>query len=553
MASDKYNAPLDAIFESLNRSDAPGLVVGVAKAGSTVYRRGFGLASIEHGVANTPSTRMRIGSTSKHFTCLAALLLAEEGKLEIDAPANTILPELPPLRGIPTLRQFMSHTSGYRCEIDLWELGSGMAMQPQGEALAAQLRQTDVNFAPGDGQLYCNGGYHLLSLAIERASGLPFEQFLFERIFEPLGMTDTQSIPSDMAITPGIATMHLPTPDGRWRRGIFPTDSLRGEGAMVSTVDDMLTWLAHFRGPKRVGSEASWSQLIETAQLNNGLRTTYALGLMRHLYRGVEVIHHAGGVIGGQCQMLTVPEHALDIVLMTNGAPASPVALAYKIVDAILGDEALGAAPVMAGIEGFRHLIGTRYHGEKSGMTFGFGEVSDKLGVSVFNTPPAPVLRDEGEVLRVGFEDVALGELIWRRADLAARSDGAAPPTIDFSESGTVERFHRLSDTPPPTKEAGLALVGRYRSPDLDAEAKIEFEGEALSLTLRTTYAGRKVQLEALSDDVFGGAGEISLFFVLTLSHGARGVDGFRLSTGRTRGLWFGRIAEPTPAQELVE
>src|SRR3954464_11816074 len=88
-------AAFDDIFATVNRSDAPGLVVGVAQQGRPVYRRGFGLASVELGVANTPWTRMRIGSTSKHFPCLAALLLAEEDKLDIDAGIRRYVPELP--------------------------------------------------------------------------------------------------------------------------------------------------------------------------------------------------------------------------------------------------------------------------------------------------------------------------------------------------------------------------------------------------------------------------------------------------------------------------
>jgi len=84
---------LDALLEPYNKADQPGLVVGVALRGDALYRRGFGLASIEHGTINTPATRMRIGSTSKHFTCLAALLLAEEGKLDVDAGIRTYIPE----------------------------------------------------------------------------------------------------------------------------------------------------------------------------------------------------------------------------------------------------------------------------------------------------------------------------------------------------------------------------------------------------------------------------------------------------------------------------
>lgn len=65
---------LDALFAPWGRTDEPGLVVGVVKDGRLIYRRGFGMASLEHGVANTPTTRMRIGSISKHFTSLLALL-----------------------------------------------------------------------------------------------------------------------------------------------------------------------------------------------------------------------------------------------------------------------------------------------------------------------------------------------------------------------------------------------------------------------------------------------------------------------------------------------
>src|SRR5580700_367029 len=110
---------LDALFAPWNRTDEPGLVVGVVKDGALIYRRGFGMASLEHAVANTPKTRMRIGSTSKHFTCLLALLLAEEGKLDVDAAIPTYIPELTGPGGDPTLRQLMQHRGGSRCYLDI--------------------------------------------------------------------------------------------------------------------------------------------------------------------------------------------------------------------------------------------------------------------------------------------------------------------------------------------------------------------------------------------------------------------------------------------------
>ena len=315
---------LDALFAPWNRIDEPGLAVGVAKDGAVIYRRGFGMASLETAVAVTPKTRMRIGSTSKHFTCLLALLLAEEGKLDLDAPIRAYIPELTGPGGEPTLRQLVQHRGGSRCYLDIGFIGHGSNIPPLGRALAVQMRQTGRNFEPGEAMIYNNGGYHLVSIAIERVGGAPFEAQLKARLFDVVGMPDTASIPSDQDITPGIATMHVPTRGG-WRRGIFPSDEVRGEGAIVSTVDDMLRWMAHLRARDRFGSAKSWAELTERPRYANGAVGSYALGLMLDEYRGLRAVHHSGGVIGGTAQMLTFPEDGLDVIILANGARAADV------------------------------------------------------------------------------------------------------------------------------------------------------------------------------------------------------------------------------------
>jgi CubicO group peptidase (beta-lactamase class C family) len=534
-------ARLDALFAPFNKSDQPGLVVGVRLNGEIIYRRGFGLASIEHAVANTPATRMRIGSTSKHFTCLAALLLAEEGKLDLDAPVTDILPELPTLRGVPTLRQFMSHTGGYRCYVDIGVMACGTATQPVGQALAAQVRQTDVNFVPTEGQLYNNGGYHLLSIAIERASGMPFEAFMKARIYQPLGMLDTIAAPSDFDIIPGIATLHTPNPAGGWRRGIFVTEEIRGEGSMVSTIDDMLRWLAHMNGAKTIGSEASWNQLKTQAVLKDGTRTTYALGLFRNDYRGVEVIHHGGGVLGGTCAMLTVPDHGLDVVMIANGGPANVADLQYRIVDALLEDALSKPAATMATAEPFKHLDGANYH-HPSGPFFGFKVVEDKLAVCLMGSPPMPILRDEGDVLRIAFEDIAMGPFVWKVADLAADAAGGAPEAIDMAETGRVLRFGKLPAKPPATLEAGAALVGRYRSVDLNADGTVTVEADKLLLAVQAQTGRTVYELEALSDIVFSARSAAIPGFALSVTVLPEGA-GFHISGGRTRHILFSPVA----------
>ncbi len=544
--SDTCIAALDALFRPSCRSDAPGLVVGVAQHGRTVYRRGFGLASVEHGVANTPSTRMRIGSTSKQFTCLAALLLAEEGRLDVDASVRAYLPELPVVGPEPTLRQLMTHTSGYRCYLDLGFISDGMAIKPPGVAWRVQRRQREVNFAAGTNMVYCNSGYQLLSRVIEQVGGLPFEQFLQRRIFEPLGMNDTCSVPSDFELHAGMATLHVPLPAARgggWRRGIFPTEELRGEGAMISTVDDMLRWLAHLRAPhKRVGNAASWQQMLTPTTLDNGLVNPYALGLMRHGYRGVEVIHHPGNVIGGASQMLTVPSQSLDIIIIGNGASASPRELALRIVDTMVGDKLPARADVHAIAARFAPLLGRHYLGRDSGLVFGFSEAGDgTLGLCLMNGPPV-ALRDEGSQLRQAFEEMAAGPFVLQTAQL--RTSDAAPRQLDLVEAGRNERFDLLPETPPPLADAAAPLLGRYCSADLDAEARVGFDGAQLQLHIRGGHGGNRYGLLALSAEVFGCTEldtPLPRSAVLTVARNADRVTGFRLDTPRTRRLAFAR------------
>ena len=537
-------AAIDALFVSVNRSDAPGVVVGVASRGKPIYRRGFGLASVELAVANTPRTRMRIGSTSKHFTCLAALLLAEEGKLDIDAGVRTYLPELPDLQPEATLRQMMSHTSGYRCYLDVGFLSDGMAIRPKGSGLAAQVRQTSVNFPPGERMIYCNGGYHMLSLIIERVSGIEFEAFLKQRIFEPLGMIDTDSVPSDFNIVPGAATLHVPLPGGGYRRGIFPTEEVRGEGAIISTVDDMLRWMAHLRGPKKVGSAASWKQMLTMTKLKNGLVNPYGLGLMKHDYRGVEVVHHAGGVIGGAAQMITVPNHELDIIVISNGAMLAPTDVANKIVDTVLGDKVLRPAPKQPESKRFKPMLGTRYHAPGSGLQFGFVDNQGKLGLSILNSQGLP-LYEVGANLSLRFEDVAVGPVVVKASALA--TTGKPPAQLTISESGNPEKFVLLPKKSPNLKQAGKALVGRYRAADLAADATIEFSGKSLLLKVVGALATTVMELDAFSDDAFGWKVTdelLPLRGALSVERADGKVTGFRVDTSRTRHVRFQRLAD---------
>jgi D-aminopeptidase len=293
-----------------------------------------------------------------------------------------------------------------------------------------------------------------------------------------------------------------------------------------------------------VGSADSWRQMMEPATLANGLVSVYSLGLFHHLYRGVKVVMHGGSVIGGNSQMLTVPAHGLDIAIMVNGAPASAAALANQVIDIVIGDKVLGASDVIASTHGFEHLLGARYHGP-SGMLVGFGDVGGKLGVSILNNVFLPLLVDRGDDLYVGFEHVALGPYIMRKADIAPSADGGPPEALLFGESGTVERLKRLPATQPDCSKTGRALVGHYRSHDLAAEAEVVVEDGSLQLQMRGDYAaGRSFKLEAFSKQAFGfsGGAAAGSRYALTVERKASRVTGFRIDSIRARHLLFQRV-----------
>jgi D-aminopeptidase len=538
---------LDALFAPYQRCDAPGLIVGIAHRGQVLYRRGLGMASLEHGIVNTPATRMRIGSVSKQFTCLAVLLLCEDGILDADAPIGDYLPELPPAAGVPTLRQLMSHRGGQRCALDLALLTQGLALSPRGALLAAQQRQLDENFPPGERMMYSNGGYHLLSLAIERASGMPFDAFLATRIFNPMHMRDTACVPNDMTIGSGIATMHVPDGQGGFRRGIFPAWEMLGEGSIVSTVDDMLRWTAHlYSSNKIVGSAETWAQMLALPVFSSGLRSQYALGLKQSVYRGVELIHHSGGVVGGTCQMLLSAAHGLDVVLLSNGAVNAPFELSKRVVDIVLAGELSGDGPPAAARSADHAARLGRYRSSSSGAVYALDDHEGALVLTgpLCPAPPTPLYDSDDGANDVEIEAGGDGPMALRWGSPGTPNDLSG---LRIVHCGHAETFTRLGDAPAMTPLLIAEMSGVFASHDAHAHAAIQLDGEALVLRMHGDVGGCDYRLTPLARDVFDltpvdPMDIMTGIVTLTRDAASSNITCFRLDTPRTRHLTFTRV-----------
>jgi CubicO group peptidase (beta-lactamase class C family) len=187
------------VFEKIAQTKLPGLSMALIKGDEVAWSRGFGYRDVERGLPATDHTLYSIGSVSKSFTCLAIMQLAEQGKLSVDDPIEKYMPFDIHLGGETIcIKHFMSHTSGIPA--------LGYAEQLIGEAIGSTESWLPIATAadmltflqgaqdwtwtkPGERWFYFNEGYVLLGAIIEQVSGMIFEDYIYQHIFEPLGMS----------------------------------------------------------------------------------------------------------------------------------------------------------------------------------------------------------------------------------------------------------------------------------------------------------------------------------------------------------------------------
>ena len=165
----------------------------VSDQGKVIYKKGFGMANMEWDIPNQPNTKHRLGSITKQFTAMLILQLVAEGKLDVQAPITTYLPDYPKASGdIITSHHLLTHTSGipnYTAFPKFMEDESRNPYTP--EEFVKTFADKPLDFTPGEKFSYSNSGYFLLGLLVEKLSGKSYEQMLQEKIFAPLNMKDT--------------------------------------------------------------------------------------------------------------------------------------------------------------------------------------------------------------------------------------------------------------------------------------------------------------------------------------------------------------------------
>ena len=307
--------------------DGPGASLLVVRDGVPVVRRGYGFADVEHHVAASPQTDYRLASVSKQFTATAILLLAQDGKLSLDDRARRWLPSLPAAAEAITLRQLLSHQGGLIDYEDIMAADTRVPLRDK-DVLALLAKTDHLYFAPGTSYRYSNGGYAMLALIVERASGMPFQDFLHQRIFLPLGMTSTLAYVPEGPPVPHRAFGYSEE-GGHWlRTDQSMTSSVLGDGGIYSSIDDLARWDAALYD-NRLLSDASRKAAFTPRTATDDPTVEYGYGWR---ITG-ETLWHSGETIGFRNVIVRYPKRHLTVVLLTNRNDPEPYRTALAVGD----------------------------------------------------------------------------------------------------------------------------------------------------------------------------------------------------------------------------
>jgi CubicO group peptidase (beta-lactamase class C family) len=329
---------VDSIFSEYDRTDSPGCALGVIRDGELIYARGYGMANLDLGVAITPASVFRIGSTSKQFTAAAVVLASQDGALSLDDDIRKYLPELPDYAKEISIRDLLHHTSGIRDYLGLMDLAGFRSddWYSEEEVVAMVARQRATNFEPGSQHLYSNSGYFLISQIIVRATGLTLREYAQKHIFRPLGMTHTHFHDDHKEIVANRASGYQPVRGGGFRISMTTLDMV-GDGGVFTTVEDLLLWDRNFYEP-RVGGDEFLRTMLRRGVLTGGDTLSYALGLGHAVYRGLPTVRHGGAWVGFRAQMIRFPDQRFSVICLCNLATANPTDLAEGVADVYLAD-----------------------------------------------------------------------------------------------------------------------------------------------------------------------------------------------------------------------
>ncbi len=481
---------LDRLVERLEEQrqmmHIPGMAIAVVMHDRVVLSRGFGLADLEAKTPVTDETIFAAGSTTKAFTAALVAMLADDGVLSLDDPVRTHLPGYhlsdPAVSEQVLMRDLLCHRIGLAAMTFVW-YGNGV---PRSEILEVSYRAKLLH--PFRERFnYSNESYLAAGEAAGRAAGSDWDALMARRIFEPLGMTSTNTSVARALEDPRTAKGYeWDKKKETWEHmPMRPVDNIAPAGAINSNVRDLARWVrlqlgrGAMEGERLLSPELHEETWREHVKVGGGVG--YGLGWFLRDWNGKRVIEHAGGIDGFTAEIAMVPDEGLGFVLLMN-LFISPLQDASRqiVFDTLLGDpggaEGPAAAPAALDHEPY---VGT-YLGDFAHFSNARFEVLVRNGNLAVDVPGQMVfeLRPPDEE---GLRAFSLTDQIKVRFN-ASEPGGVHSMTI--FQSGYAFELPREGRELPLDTDLELArrYLGRYRSERLGADLEVLIRSNRLAV-----------------------------------------------------------------------
>lgn len=536
-SGDKSSEKVDAIFSQWSKPDSPGCALSVIKDGQVIFKRGYGMANLDHGIPLASKSVFNIASVSKQFTAMSIALLATQGKLSLNDDIRKYLPDFPQYQSVITIRNLLNQTSGIR-EYSHLMLAAGTKFQDATDEDVYKIlrQQKELNFKPGDEYLYSNSNYFLLAQIVRSASGKFLRDFAEEYIFTPLGMVSTAFQNDSTEVIKNRATGYAAR-----KHGGFSVETAgsyhMGDGGLFTTVDDLFLWDQNYYDNKLGGGKKLIEQFLTPETLSSGRKSDYAFGIDIETYKGLKLFGHDGVYYGFNAAMVRFPEQRFSVICLCNQSGIESPRLVRQVADIYLANEfeqskktgkkiALPEPIVVQVPEQELATVAGSYFNSASNN---FRRLYVKAGKLIYSRGTS-----ESELAPLGKNSFLMLGTPDRVEISFKPSRPGGPLQMITAINGEVAMAHDSVESKTYSTPQLTEFAGAYYSNEIEATYNIILLGD--KLVLRRKNVDGETPVIAQFADAFSAAGTGSIRFTRDMQNH---VSGFLLSTGRVRRLRF--------------
>jgi CubicO group peptidase (beta-lactamase class C family) len=359
-SSDGSELHLDVIFSQVTSPHDPGCAVLVKYGGLNVLEKGYGVRDLRKKQKIDPRTNFRLASFTKQFTAMAIMLLVHDGKLQYDDHLTDLFPEFPAYGRAITVRHLLTHTSGlpdYEDLMEKQEKARGPIWSPDhqiqdNEVLALLEQENAGKFAPGTAWAYSNSGYVVLGVIVAKVSGMPYRDFVKQRIFAPVGMSHSVVYQKGINEVPDRAFGFSKEGDKFVETDQSSTSATLGDGGIYSNVEDLGKWddalaknslltekeMAPALTAAKLadGSEPRWPKPSGDNNPDTGKPISYGFGWFLDSWQDHKRMLHGGETMGFHTEIERFTTNGLTIIILCNRVDLNPRTLAEKAAATVL-------------------------------------------------------------------------------------------------------------------------------------------------------------------------------------------------------------------------